>query len=124
MNMFLFFSHFLTDEQKKDAMKMGVENFINLPDNLQNMWSNVPVELENIEEYSKPFMEFLDKNAKKGDYALIQGDFVLTCKLVNFAKKTGVVPVYSTTKREVVEKKEDDKITKISKFKHIKFRKY
>ena len=38
MNMFLLFSHTLTDKQKNDAeLSLSIENFIYLPENLQKM---------------------------------------------------------------------------------------
>jgi hypothetical protein len=124
MNMFLFFSHKLTPEQIEDAKKLGVDEFIELPKYLQELWSNVPPELEKLDEYIKPFYEFLEKNAKKSDLALIQGDFGLSCKLASFCKEKGFIPVYSTTQRKAVEIKKDGKIIKTSEFKHIKFRRY
>ncbi|MEO1959007.1 MAG: CRISPR-associated protein Csx20 [Nautiliaceae bacterium] len=123
--MFLFFSHRLTYEQEMDAREsFFVEEFIYLPKELQEKWSNVPPELEDLSEYALLFFSFLEKNAKKGDFALIQGDFGLTYKMVNFAKSIGVIPVYATTKRVVKEIKNGDKIIKQSQFKHIRFRKY
>jgi hypothetical protein len=123
MKMYLFFSHKLTDAQIEDAKKLGVDEFVYLPDDLQEKFSNVPPELENIKEYARDFEKFLE-NAKKGDYVLIQGDFGLTCHMVQYAKKKKLVPVYATTKRVSKDLKKDGKIIKMSEFKHIKFRKY
>jgi dihydroorotase len=124
MKMFLFFSHKLTPEQIEDAKKKGINKFVELPENLQKLWSNVPPVLENLDEYIKPFYEFLEKNAKKGDFALIQGDFGLSCKLAFFSKEKGLIPVYSTTKRKAVEINQNGKIIKTSEFIHVRFRKY
>ena len=124
MNLFLFFSHKLTPAQIKDAKKSGIIKFIYLPENLQKLWSSVPPELENLDKYIKPFYDFLDKNAKKGDFVLIQGDFGLSCKLAFYAKEKGLIPVYSTTKRKAAEIKKGGKIIKTSEFIHIRFRKY
>jgi hypothetical protein len=124
MKLFLFFSHKLTSKQIEDAKKLGIKEFIYLPDNLQELWSSVPPELEKLDEYIKPFYEFLENNAKKGDYVLIQGDFGLSCKLAFFSKEKGIIPVYSTTKRKSIEIKKNGKIIKTSEFMHIKFRKY
>jgi len=124
MKMFLLFSHKLTDEQKNDAYSLGISEFVKLPENLQQKWSNVPADMENLDGYIDEFYEFLEKNAKKGDYALIQGDFGMCCKMADFCKKIGVVPVYATTKRVAKEIKKGDKVVKISEFKHVKFRRY
>jgi hypothetical protein len=122
--MYLFFSHTLTDDQINDAIKnLNIEEFIYLSDELQKKWSNVPPELENIKEYAKDFEKFLE-NANVNDYILIQGDFGLTCHMVQYAKKKKLVPIYATTQRITTEIKKGTKIVKISEFKHIKFRKY
>ena len=124
MKMYLFFSHTLTDEQINDAIKnLNIEEFIYLNNELQKKWSNVPPELENIKEYARDFEEFL-KDANVNDYILIQGDFGLTCHMVQYAKKKKLVPVYATTKRVSKDLRKDGKIIKVSEFKHIKFRKY
>jgi len=124
MKLFLFFSHTLTQEQINDAKNPGIDKFVPLPNELQYLWSNVPPELEDIEEYAKPFYEFLNINARKGDYVLVQGDFGLSCRLVNYSKQKGLIPVYATTKRKVIETEKDGKIVKISEFKHVQFRRY
>ena len=90
------------------AKKLGVDEFVYLPDDLQRKFSNVPPELESIKEYAKDFERFLE-NAKSGDYVLIQGDFGLTCHLVNFSKSKGLIPVYATTKRISKDMKKDGK---------------
>ena len=125
MKMFLFFSHKLTNEQIKDAKKnLGIDEFIYLPDDLQKRFSNVPPEIDDIKEYSLDFMEFLDKNAKKNDFVLIQGDFGVVFWLVEYCRDNNLKAVYSTTKRVVKENNIDGKIVKISEFQHIKFRFY
>ena len=123
--MFLFFSHKLTEEQIKDAKEnLGVKEFIYLPKDLQEKFSNVPPEIDNIKEYSLDFIEFLKKNVSKEDYVLIQGDFGIVFWLVEYCKENNLKAVYSTTKRISKEKNIDGKVVKISEFKHIKFRKY
>jgi len=125
MKMFLLFSHRLTDEQIKDAKSnLGVDEFVYLPNDLQNKFSNVPPEIDDIKEYTKDFIEFLENSAKKGDFVLIQGDFGVVYNVVDFCKRSDLIAIYSTTKRVVKEKNENGKIVKISEFRHIKFRKY
>ena len=125
MKMFLFFSHKLTKEQIKDAKEnLGVNEFIYLPEDLQDKFSNVPPEIEDIKEYSKDFKEFLKNNAKKQDFVLIQGDFGVVFNLVEFCKENNLKAVYSTTKRIAKEQVIDGKVVKVSEFKHIRFRSY
>ncbi|MCI6989281.1 MAG: CRISPR-associated protein Csx20 [Campylobacter sp.] len=74
MRMFLFFSHSLNKDQINDAkLNLKVDEFIKLEPNLQTLFSNVSPEIANLSDFAKPFLELLDKTAKKGDYALIQG---------------------------------------------------
>ena len=123
--MFLLFSHKLTDKQIKNAKEnLGVDEFIYLPQDLQEKFSNVPPEIDNIKEYSEDFIKFLQKNANKNDYILIQGDFGVVFWIVEYCRKNNLKAVYSTTKRIVKEKNIDGKVVKISEFKHVKFRFY
>jgi hypothetical protein len=124
-NLFLVFSHSLTKEQKEDALNsLKVKEIISLPEDIQKVFSNIPPEEKDISKYLTPVKEFLKDNAKKGDYVLIQGDFGAVVELVNFAKSIGLIPIYSTTKRDSIEKIEGDKVVKQSIFQHILFRKY
>jgi hypothetical protein len=125
---FLLFSHKLTPAQIEDATQnWGISQIVYLPPQLQKLWSNVPPELDLKEveiQILKPIKRFLLENGKEGDRVLIQGDFGAVCRMVEFAKRRELVPLYATTRREVEERKEGDKIVKISHFKHIRFRRF
>jgi len=123
--MFLLFSHTLTKEQIEDAeVTLKVNEFVYLPKDLQEKFSNVPPNIEDIVSYSKIFISYLEKNLKKNDIVLIQGDFGVVYNIVEFCKRNGIIAVYSTTARVSKEKEVDGKIIKVSEFRHIKFRKY
>jgi len=123
--MILLFSHKLTSKQELDAKEnWGVYEFISMPKELQTIWSSIPAELENLEEYLNPIKEFLNKNLDKDDIVLIQGDFGATCMIASFVKSIDCVGVYATTKRDVVERELDGKIIKTSVFEHVRFRKF
>ncbi len=123
--MILLFSHKLTPEQITDAKSsFGVEEFLLLDDALQNIWSNVPADLEEIVEYLQPVRDFLIENMHEDDVVLVQGDFGATCTMASFVKSLLGVAVYATTKRNVVEKERDGKIVKTSIFEHVRFRKF
>ena len=123
--MFLLFSHKLTPKQIDDAKKnLNIDEFIPLPNTLQQLWSNIPPEIDTLKKQLKPIKKFLKKSAKKGDYILIQGDFGAVYNMVNFAKKLNTVALYATTKREFSEKVVDGKVIKTSIFSHILFREY
>jgi hypothetical protein len=125
MKMLLFFSHNLTEAQIADAREsLGVEEFVELPQELKEKFSSVPAEVEDLGEIARDFIEFLCHKSEVGDYALIQGEFGLVYRLVEAAKALGVIPIYATTKREVIEKEKDGEVVKISRFAHVRFRKY
>ena len=123
--LFLLFSHTLTKEQIKDAKNsLQVDNFISLPKDLQSLWSNIPANINILDDYLQPIKKFVKSKANQEDIALIQGDFGAVYEMVNFVKDLNIIPVYATTKRETKETKKDNKIIKTSVFKHIQYRKY
>jgi len=122
--MFLLFSHKLTDEQIKDAKEnWGIGEFVYLPESLQEIWSNIPPEVEDIKPLLEDIKQFLRENANINDVVLIQGDFGAVVEMVEFVK-FWLIPVYATTKRISKEIEKDGKIVKVSEFKHVRFRKY
>jgi hypothetical protein len=123
--MFLLFSHTLTPLQKEDAKKsFGVDEFVSLPPDLQDLWSNIPPEISNLKAYLKPIERFIKDNVKEGDVVLVQGDFGATCLAVQQVWMQGALPVYATTRRRVVEQRHGDQTHKVSLFEHIRFRAY
>lgn len=123
--MFLFFSHCLIDEQMRDAsITFDVQEFAYLPPDLQAIWSNIPPHLDSLSEFVLPFVHFLEVNAQKGDIILVQGDFGATNLIVQHSLRLGLVPVYATTKRVVLEDVKNGEVVKTSIFKHVKFRRY
>ena len=123
--LFLLFSHTLTEEQVEDAKNsFGVEAFVELPLELQNLWSNVPSDLEEVSAYLEPLKIYLKEQSSTDDVVLIQGDFGATYSMVNSVKSLGLKAVHATTKRDVIEKTIDDKVVKTSVFKHVRFRVY
>ena len=125
MKLHLFFSHRLTQAQTQDAKeRLGIEEFVYLPPKLQQLFSNVPPHLESLDEYVRPFVEYLFKEAEVGDYVLIQGDFGLIYRLVEISKALGLIPIYATTRRIALERQEGEKNIKLSAFEHVRFRRY
>ncbi|MGB9977453.1 CRISPR-associated protein Csx20 [Thermovenabulum sp.] len=123
--MFLIISHELDEIQKKQAKELfHVKFFIRLPEKLQEIWSNIPPEIENVDELIVGIKDFIKLNSIKGDVVLVQGDYGATYKIVNFCKENGLLPVYATTKRITEEKKEGDEIFIKRVFKHVRFREY
>ena len=127
--LFLLFSHSLTSEQKQDAQdSLGVSEFVSLPVELQQMFSNVPPELEELDDYLDPIINWINDNAfYEDDYILIQGDYGATYSLVKYMIYRGsfATPIYATTERKSVDTVQDDgSIVTTRVFKHKRFRKY
>jgi len=124
--MLLVFSHRLTGLQiqsAKDSLK--VEDFMYLPEDLQHLWSNIPPEAEDINNYIKEIVNWIDKIGKKNDFILVQGDFGATYGVVNHCILKGLTAIYSTTKREAKEIKNiDGTISLTHKVDHVTFRQY
>lgn len=125
MKIYLLFSHTLTDEQKSELEKMGVSDIIPIPEDLQFVWSNMPPAGELNITVLNEIIDWLSGSASEGDYILIQGDFGATYYMVNWAFKSGLIPIYATTERVVLEEnKEGDRIVKKNIFRHVNFRRY
>ena len=124
--MFLCFNHELTREQIQDAKRnLNIDEFIHLPSSLKKLWQDIPPDLLDISSYLKPIIDWLKTKTREGDLILVQGDFGATYLIVQFAFKEGLIPVYATTKREVIEKKmPDGKVEMIHQFRHVIFRRY
>ena len=124
--MLLLLSHKLTEDQKEDAnTALSVREFLALPDGLQNLWMQIPPTKPLLSEYLEPIRSWINENAGHGDYVLIQGDFGAVYSMVNYAFSAGLIPVYATTERIVVEKLMPDNVVKSERvFKHKMFRRY
>lgn len=125
-SVFLFLSHKLTAEQKQDLEEnWNVSGYVFLPEDLQEKWSNIPPDLQDLDEYLECFRIWLSKKAVKNDLVLISGDFGAVYKIVDYTESIGLTALYSSTKRTVEEMEiSDGKICKESIFKHVLFRKY
>ncbi len=125
-NLYLIFSHRLTDEQKNQAKEqLRIKECIYLPVPLQGLWSNIPPDTRSIKDYLAPIAEWLIGDARPGDFVLIQGDFGATYIMVNLALSKGLVPVYATTKRDAEEMiGPNGEIQLIKKFSHVQYRQY
>ena len=124
--LFLLFSHTLTDDQVADARRsLKVQEFVTLPEDLQAQWSEVPPDLERIDEHLRPVLDWLLEEAQAGDYVLAQGDFGAIYLAVSFARQHGFVPIYATTQRKVEETRlPDGKVQVQRTFQHVRYRKY
>jgi hypothetical protein len=125
-NLFLIFNHEITSIQESDARdSLGVEQITDLPPALKELWRQVPPDLAEVSGYLGLVKTWLKSQAAENDYVLIQGDFGACYIMVNFAFKLGLIPIYSSTNREAVEKYNNDGSVKlVHQFKHKIFRRY
>ncbi|MDL1987967.1 MAG: CRISPR-associated protein Csx20 [Deltaproteobacteria bacterium] len=125
-SLFLIFNHEITSVQKSDARNsLGVQQIINMPPDLKDLWRQIPPDLTEISNYLEPIKTWLARQAVESDYVLIQGDFGACFIMVNFAFKIDLIPIYSTTEREAVEEhKEDGTVNLSHQFRHRIFRRY
>jgi len=123
---FLLFSHQLTPPQIEELEnKFGVDKIVYLPEELQNIWSNIPPELPTIKTHLQDVLSWLKENSNPGDLVLVQGEVGAVFIVVNFCIKEGLIPIYATTKREVSEEKLDDGTIQVNrKFSHVRFRQF
>lgn len=124
--LFLIFNHTITSLQERDARKsLGVQRIVDLPEELKPVWNQIPPDLPAIAEHLEPIKGWLTESASTGDYVLIQGDFGACYFMVDFCFKQGLIPIYSTTLRKVVEENDPDGSVKMThNFQHWIFRKY
>ncbi|NLY74342.1 MAG: hypothetical protein GX075_03475 [Firmicutes bacterium] len=124
-DLYLLFSHELTEQQKREAYaELGVGEIHYLPDNLKGLWSQIPPEIPEVAGYLQPIQEWLSNQILEGDYILIQGDFGATFLMVQWAFARNCVPIYATTSRKVIEVRNDQEIVTNRVFEHVKFRLY
>ncbi len=123
--MLLIFSHEITDKQREEAKKrFGISKFAALDDKLLAKWANVPPNLDDLDKYLDEIVRWIDLNGKPGDYALVQGDYGATMKIVSYCISKDIIPVYATTNRRIVEEKNGERVRISREFEHVKFRKY
>ena len=122
----LLFSHTLTPEQEQELREeWNVTSMVYLPAELQRLWSGVPPHLDSLASYLTPLWAWLEREASAGDVAVIQGEFGAVYLTVNKAIELGLVPLYATTKREVVEVPQPDgSVMQERVFSHVRFRVY
>ena len=125
-DLFLLMNHRITDLQRAEAIRsLGAERIIELPPALQAVWMQIPPEQEQIRPLLASVCRWLSENARRSDYVLVQGDFGACFLLVTFAFESGLIPVYSTTRREASEEPAQDGTIHLKhRFRHTIFRRY
>lgn len=122
----IILSHRLTDKQIEDAKKtLNITEFIYLPDDLQQLWSNIPPEMPSIKNYLYKIFTWIEMTFSKSDAIIVQGDFGAVYLIVSLCKQKGLRVVYSTTKRNTEEiHNSDGTVDTMRTFEHVIFRDY
>lgn len=122
----LLFSHQLTEPQRMELRnEWDVYQQVSLPVHLQKLWSDVPPDLPTLKDYLQPLVSWLETVTREEDLVLIQGEFGATYLVVSEALRLGLVPVYSTTAREVSEQLgAAGEVLQTRVFRHQRFRIY
>ena len=125
-DLFLLFNHTITPIQEEQArLELGVERIIEPSAHIHSIWAGLPPGDEGLAPVLEPVVSWLDNEAVPGDYVLIQGDFGACFLMVRHALEKGLVPIYSTTNRQAVEKLMDDGSVQLThRFRHVRFRQY
>lgn len=123
-DLYLLFSHQITERQIKEAREFGINEIYHLPDNIKAIWSQIPPDLPDIIAFIEPVKEWIASVAKEGDYIIIQGDFGAAYHMVGWAFSKGLIPLYATTTRKVIKTREGEKISTKRVFEHVRFRHY
>jgi hypothetical protein len=119
-------NHIITEKQNQDArICLGVKEFTMLPNDLKELWCNIPPDQAAIGPFINPVIDWICKNSRNRDFVLIQGDFGACYLAVRAAFEKGLIPVYSTTFRKASERPaEDGSICLTHCFSHRIFRQY
>ena len=118
-------SHNMTENQKEDAYKtLKVKDILESNQDIKNIWSNIEPKSSLDLSRLDLVIDWIKKNSRKGDYILVQGEFGATFYIVDYCFKSNLIPIYATSKRQVIEEIQGDKIITNRTFKHEGFRKY
>jgi hypothetical protein len=121
---FCLLNHQLTENQIAELKKdFTVKDIIYPPQDVSLLWRSIPPDVDITKELLEPFTSWL-KAAKPGDILVVQGEFGSTFALVDFALKTRLVPIHSTTKRIASETRDGEIVRRSYIFQHVRFRRY
>jgi len=122
----LLFNHRLTARQEEDARaSLGISRITQPPISIRMVWAQVPPDVDELTGYLAPVFSWLEEVARPGDFVLVQGEFGATCLAVREALRLDLIPLYSTTRREAVEKHlADGRVEIRHTFAHVRYRRY
>lgn len=117
-------NHKITDEQKKElADKYSVSKIALPSESIASYWASVPaVETLDDSDYGAIISWLSDMT--ENDIAVIQGEFTITYRVVNYLLDKGFSVYASVSERRSIEIKVGEVVTKQSIFTHACFRQY
>ncbi|MCC3867936.1 CRISPR-associated protein Csx20 [Terrisporobacter mayombei] len=118
-------SHDITDFQIEDAYKtFNINRIVEADTNIKEIWANINPKSSLDLTKLDLVINWIEKVSNKNDFILVQGEFGATFYIVDYCFKKDLIPVYSTSKRQVLEHKDGEKIITNRIFSHQGFRKY
>lgn len=122
---FCLLNHALTQNQIAELRNKFASQTVLFPQKAVSLeWSQIDPEKSN-EDIVLSVVRWLKTcEAKKGDLFIVQGEFGATFKLVDYALKNGLVPVYATTRRVAKESRSGEVVRREYVFEHVCFKKY
>lgn len=124
--MAMLVSHPLASEQEREAKEAWkVEQFLPLPEDLQQIWSQVPPEEDFPVKRFQLITDWLEQQTAPQDLVWIQGEPGAVFLLVTWCFQNNRIPIYATTKREYSQQLlPDGSIKNQHIFRHVNFRVY
>lgn len=120
---FCLLNHKLTGNQIADLETNFKSVQIVYPgEELSKQWSQINPEQES-DDVIKNAVAWL-QDAQKEDLLVIQGEYGCTFRLVDYALKKGLIPIYATTKRIAKETRDGETVRREYIFEHVCFKKY
>lgn len=121
---FCLLNHILTQKQLDELkQKFGSTEVVYPEESLSTQWAQIPPEESNADIIASVVL-WLKRNAERGDFFIVQGEFGSTFTLVDFALKNALVPLYATTRRVAKEFRSGETVRREYVFEHVCFKEY
>ncbi len=103
LKLLLLFNHHITNEQRKDAAaSLAVSSIVEPPEAIRDVETDTARVARDRGSFGAGNVVWISRQADR-DYLLVQGDFGATYLMVRYAFDNGLIPIYSTTERQVAE---------------------
>ena len=122
---YVLLNHKLSAVQTQQLMERGVDHIIRPPESISALWQGIPPSGPLPVPSLGKITDWLQKNAKSGDFVLVQGEFGATCFIVDYCFQNKLIPIYATSERKYREEpQKDGSVVRIHRFSHVQFREY